>query len=228
VEQAEPAGGSGLLNGTHPFPPAFVWTAVAIISAMLGEEVISLISALSDHTTTREALEGWRFSTLQEQWLYDEVDLLNDHRGPFVHGAPQCGTSALWRTVALYGLFGHSSHASGRRQKQTESLPNCQDLRTTDPMKMDGTMRTSRRQTSDSSASFDINDRGGVVMWDVDLESWKRRAGQLAKRRFTQEEWREYSPETPNRATFPDLSVPPEETPEQTASPTVSLPSATA
>jgi len=21
----------------------------------------------------------------QEQWLYDEVDLMNDHRGPFVH-----------------------------------------------------------------------------------------------------------------------------------------------
>jgi hypothetical protein len=85
MEQAEPAGEFGFLKGTHPFPPAFVWTAVAIISATLGEEVISLIYALSDHTTTREAPEGWRFSKLQEQWLYDEVDLMNDHRGPFVH-----------------------------------------------------------------------------------------------------------------------------------------------
>jgi hypothetical protein len=85
IEQAEPTGKLFVLNGTHPFPPAFVWTAVAIISVTLGEEVISLIYALSDHTTTREAPEGWRFSKLQEQWLYDEVDLLNDHRGPFVH-----------------------------------------------------------------------------------------------------------------------------------------------
>jgi hypothetical protein len=85
MEQAEPAGEFSFLNGTHPFPPAFVWTAVAIISVTLGEEVISLIYALSDHTTTREAPEGWRFSKLQEQWLYDEVDLMNDHRGPFVH-----------------------------------------------------------------------------------------------------------------------------------------------
>ena len=50
-----------------------------------GEEVISLIYSLSDHTNTREAPEGWRFSKLQEQWLYDEVDLMNDQRGPFVH-----------------------------------------------------------------------------------------------------------------------------------------------
>ena len=62
-----------------------MWTAVAIISVTLGEEVISLIYSLSDHTNTREAPEGWRFSKLQEQWLYDEVDLMNDHRGPFVH-----------------------------------------------------------------------------------------------------------------------------------------------
>jgi hypothetical protein len=51
----------------------------------LGEDVISLIYALSDQMHTREAPEGWRFSKLQEQWLYDEVDLMNDHRGPFVH-----------------------------------------------------------------------------------------------------------------------------------------------
>ena len=85
VEQAEPVGQFDFFNGTHPFPLPSVWTAVAVISVTLGEEVISLIYALSDHTTTREAPEGWRFSKLQEQWLYDEVDLLNDPRGPFVH-----------------------------------------------------------------------------------------------------------------------------------------------
>jgi hypothetical protein len=85
VEQAEPAGEFDVFNTTRPFPLPFVWTAVAIISVTLGAEVISLIYVLSDHTTTREAPEGWRFSKPQEQWLYDEVDLRNDHRGPFVH-----------------------------------------------------------------------------------------------------------------------------------------------
>ena len=51
---------------------------------------------------------------------------------------------------------------------------------------------------------------GGVVLWDVDLESWHRRAGRIANRNFTRKEWREYFPERPYRATFPDLPVPPE------------------
>jgi hypothetical protein len=85
VEQAEPAGEFGFPNGTQPFPLPFVWTAVAIISVTLGEEVISFIYSLSDRTETREAPEGWRFSKLQEQWHYDELDLMNDDRGPFVH-----------------------------------------------------------------------------------------------------------------------------------------------
>jgi hypothetical protein len=85
VEQAEPAGEFAFINGTHPFPLPYVWTAVAIVSVTLGAEVISLIYSLSDHTNTREAPEGWRFSKLQEQWLYDEVDMMNDRGGPFVH-----------------------------------------------------------------------------------------------------------------------------------------------
>jgi WD40 repeat protein len=48
---------------------------------------------------------------------------------------------------------------------------------------------------------------GGVMLWDVDLESWKRHAGQIANRNFTQKEWRDYFPETPYRAIFPDLPV---------------------
>ena len=52
---------------------------------MIGEEVISLLYSLSDHTATKDAPEGWRFSKLQEQWLYDEVDMMNDRGGPFIH-----------------------------------------------------------------------------------------------------------------------------------------------
>jgi hypothetical protein len=61
---------------------------------------------------------------------------------------------------------------------------------------------------------------GGVVLFDVDLESWLRRAGRIANRNFTWKEWREYFPEAPYRATFPDLPVPPEVTPNSPASPT--------
>ena len=85
VEQAEPAGAFDFFDATHPGPLPFVWTAVAIIAVTLDEEVISLIYALSDHIHTREAPQGWRFSKIQEQWLYDEVDLMDDHRGPFIH-----------------------------------------------------------------------------------------------------------------------------------------------
>jgi WD40 repeat protein len=48
---------------------------------------------------------------------------------------------------------------------------------------------------------------GGVVLWDGGLESWQRRAGQIAGRNFTQKEWRDDFPETPYRAIFPDLPV---------------------
>lgn len=84
-EQAQPAGEVPFFDGPFPFPVPFLWTAVAILSVTIGEEVISLIYSLSDHPTTREAPEGWRFSKLQEHWLYDEVDTMNDRRGPFVH-----------------------------------------------------------------------------------------------------------------------------------------------
>ena len=70
-----------------PFPVTFpgMWTAVAIMSVTIGWEVVLLIYSLSDCTTAKEAPQGWRLSKLQEQWLYDEVDLINDRTGPFVH-----------------------------------------------------------------------------------------------------------------------------------------------
>jgi WD40 repeat protein len=65
-----------------------------------------------------------------------------------------------------------------------------------------------------ATAFVGIGGVGGVVLWDVDLESWQRRAGQIANRNFTLEEWREYFPGRPYHATFPDLPVPPEVTPK--------------
>ncbi len=55
---------------------------------------------------------------------------------------------------------------------------------------------------------------GGVALWDIDPESWQRLAGRIANRNFTRKEWRDYFPETPYRATFPDLPVPPEVAPK--------------
>jgi hypothetical protein len=51
---------------------------------------------------------------------------------------------------------------------------------------------------------------GGAVLWDTELESWQRRAGQIANRNLTPEEWYDYFRDTPYRATFPDLPVPQE------------------
>jgi WD40 repeat protein len=52
--------------------------------------------------------------------------------------------------------------------------------------------------------------RGGVVLWDVNLESWESIAAQIANRNLTRAEWRQYFPDEPYRATFPDLPVPAE------------------
>jgi WD40 repeat protein len=53
--------------------------------------------------------------------------------------------------------------------------------------------------------------RGGVVLFDIDPESWKERAGRIANRNLTRAEWREYLPDTPYRATFTHLPPPPDD-----------------
>ena len=60
---------------------------------------------------------------------------------------------------------------------------------------------------------------GGVVLWDVNLKSWQRIAGQIANRNFTRDEWRQFFPDEPYRPTFPDLPVPPEVSPNHASSP---------
>jgi WD40 repeat protein len=45
----------------------------------------------------------------------------------------------------------------------------------------------------------------GVALWDVDFESWKRIAGQVANRNFTRDEWKKYLPDVPYRRTFEEL-----------------------
>lgn len=69
-----------------PFPltPAF-WSAVAIVSMRVGDDILSLIYCLCDHIREYPAPDDWPFSKLSEHWLYDEVDIASERRGPFLH-----------------------------------------------------------------------------------------------------------------------------------------------
>ena len=49
---------------------------------------------------------------------------------------------------------------------------------------------------------------GGVVVFDVDPASWRRKAGQAANRNLTWEEWRLNFPETPYHRTIRSLPWP--------------------
>ncbi len=68
------------------------------------------------------------------------------------------------------------------------------------------------------AAGYDIGVGGGAVLWDLDLESCKCKAGEIANRNFTRDEWRQYFPDEPYNRTFPKLlwpSVSPEAEREQ-------------
>ena len=50
---------------------------------------------------------------------------------------------------------------------------------------------------------------GKVVLWDVDVDSWPRRACEIANRNFSREEWKSLvSEELPYRPVCPALPVP--------------------
>jgi WD40 repeat protein len=62
---------------------------------------------------------------------------------------------------------------------------------------------------------------GGVVLWDIDLNSWEQLAGQIANRNFTWKEFHEYFPEKlMYRRTFPHLPRPPDFTQDDEELPT--------
>jgi WD40 repeat protein len=95
-------------------------------------------------------------------------------------------------------------------------LASCKRL-TVEPLSMDGTVECVEFSPDGNTIAVGYQQergRTGVVLLDIDLESWKRRASQIANRNFTRKEWREYFPDEPYRATFPDLPVPAEEPPK--------------
>jgi WD40 repeat protein len=49
-----------------------------------------------------------------------------------------------------------------------------------------------------------IGDRT-IRLWDVDVQSWLKRARHIANRNLTRDEWRQYMGDRPYRKTIPDL-----------------------
>jgi WD40 repeat protein len=63
--------------------------------------------------------------------------------------------------------------------------------------------------TPDGRRLITGHSNGEVVLWDVDLEGWPRRACEIANRNFTRDEWNTFvGRDLPYRAVGPALSVP--------------------
>jgi hypothetical protein len=67
-------------NGSLPFPTGFV-----IFSVRQGHEIISLMYALAEPVCQYSSLDDWPFSSQRIHWLYDEIDVLADQPGVFIH-----------------------------------------------------------------------------------------------------------------------------------------------
>ena len=53
--------------------------------AAAGTKILSLIYSLWDRVEEQPAPADWPFSPLRKHWLYDEVDIAQDHRPLFWH-----------------------------------------------------------------------------------------------------------------------------------------------
>jgi hypothetical protein len=83
-EEIQPGVAGCYPASAFPVPLTF-WSAVGIVSVRLGGDIVSLIYCLSDHLREHPAPDHWPFSKLREHWLYEEVDIAAERRGPFVH-----------------------------------------------------------------------------------------------------------------------------------------------
>ncbi|WP_165223900.1 hypothetical protein [Aquisphaera insulae] len=66
----------------EPFPS---WTGVSILSVRQDHEVTSLIYVLWDRVRSHQSPEGWPFSRSRTHWLYDEIDIVSNRPGMFLH-----------------------------------------------------------------------------------------------------------------------------------------------
>ena len=61
--------------------------------------------------------------------------------------------------------------------------------------------------SADGRQLLEVHGNGQGAVWDVDPESWKRRACDLANRTLTREEWEEFLPGRPYEPACAELSA---------------------
>ena len=64
----------------HPY-----WLPQSILSLRQGDTLVTLIYHLADNVRTNPAPNGWPFSKVRADWLYDEVDVAPAPQGSFLH-----------------------------------------------------------------------------------------------------------------------------------------------
>lgn len=69
----------------EPSFPSPLWSAVAVVSLRRQDQVAVLVYALWDRIREHPAAPAWPFSGERKHWLYDELDVAADPRGPFLH-----------------------------------------------------------------------------------------------------------------------------------------------
>ncbi|HYT87925.1 MAG TPA: hypothetical protein VEL76_04340 [Gemmataceae bacterium] len=120
TEEIQP--GAPFIFPEFPFPlPIALWSAVAIVSVRLGGDVVSLIYCLWDRIREDPAPDDWPFSKLREHWLYDEVDIGSERRGPFLHRILLSSGVELeipFTTVVIHRFAVHPSKA-GKAEPQS-------------------------------------------------------------------------------------------------------------
>jgi hypothetical protein len=83
---AEVLGFEQVNQSIFPFPePAPFWSSVAVLSLKQDKKLRSLIYSLWDRVRENATEENWPFSKKRKHWLYDELDVAEDHRGMFLH-----------------------------------------------------------------------------------------------------------------------------------------------
>src|SRR4051794_15231145 len=119
VEEIQP--GAPVFYADFPFPGPFaLWSAVGIVTVRMGNQFLSLIYCLWDHIRVDPAPEDWQFSKLREHWLYDEVDIVSEKPGPFVHRILLSSGVQLevpFSTVVIHSFPAHPEPANaGKKQ----------------------------------------------------------------------------------------------------------------
>jgi WD40 repeat protein len=113
---------------------------------------------------------------------------------PWQASGAEVGSVVLWDVASRKRLVDGPLVVAGHRVRSVAFSPDCKTI----------------------AVGYSVGERGGggVVLCDVNLESWKHIAAQVANRNLTPGEWQQYFQDQPYQATFPDLPVPREANPK--------------